>query len=193
MKQVFNAEKSNLNGWHNNTHLSVNLKTQLRSDRKMRTSKEYQGILRRDVEVDEFHYDEHFTFVETLPWMSKRNPRVYNGKYINITRRDDGTLRPNFKPLTINEDFSVERYAFGVYRELHQALEGLVEKGDVRCKMYDVRCKSNRQSQISVSVRKKGTIHVEPCFNNLCNLLIIKYIDIIIYIRMRYGVPFKNN
>ncbi len=75
--------------------------------------------------------DFHYTAVETLPWMSKRNPRVYSGKYINITRRDDGTLRPNFKPLTINEDFSVERYAFGVYRELHQALEGLVEKGDV--------------------------------------------------------------
>lgn len=128
MKKVFNAEKSNLNGWHNNTHLSVNLKTQLRSDRKMRTSKEYQGVLRRDVEVDEFHYDEHFTFVETLPWTAKRNPRVYSGRYINITRRDDGTLRPNFKPLTINEDFSVERYAFGVYRELHQALEGLVEE-----------------------------------------------------------------
>ena len=58
----------------------------------------------------------------------KRNPRVFNGKYISVTRQDDGTYRLNFKPLKVDEGFSVERYAFGVYRELHQALEGLVEK-----------------------------------------------------------------
>ena len=144
MKQVFNAKKSNLNGWHTNTDLGCELKTILQSDRRMRTGRDYQGVLRRDTDEvdDEFLCrDPHYTFVETLPWTAKRNPRVYSGRYINITRRDDGSLRPNFKPLTINEDFSVERYAFGVYRELRHALEGLVEKGDVRCKMYDVRCK----------------------------------------------------
>ena len=29
----------------------------------------------------------------------KRNPRVFNGEYITVTRRDDGSLRPNFKPI----------------------------------------------------------------------------------------------
>ena len=61
-----------------------------------------------------------------LPWTAKRNPRVYKGKYITITRRPDGTLKPNFRPLPAN--MSVERYAFGVYIELHKALEGLIEK-----------------------------------------------------------------
>ncbi len=58
----------------------------------------------------------------------KRNPRVFNGKYISVTRQDDGTYRLNFKPLKVDDGFSVERYAFGVYRELHQALNGLVGK-----------------------------------------------------------------
>ena len=88
----------------------------------------YPGVLRRDVECDEFLYDEHFTFVETLPWSMKRNPKVFNGKFISVTRQDDGTYRPNFKPLKVDDGFSVERYAFGVYRELHKALEGLVGK-----------------------------------------------------------------
>ena len=37
-----------------------------------------------------------------------------------------GTLRLNFRPMPAN--ICVERYAFGVYIELHKALEGLVGK-----------------------------------------------------------------
>ena len=118
MKKVFNR----------NTHLGVNLKTMLRSENVMKTGKEYQGVLRRDVECEEFRWDEHFTFVETLPWNTRRNPRVFNGKYISVTRRPDGTLRLNFKPLKIGDDFSLERYALGVYNELCIALGGLVEE-----------------------------------------------------------------
>ena len=70
--------------------------------------------------------DAHYTFVETLPWTTKRNPRVFRGRYISITRTDDGTLRLNFRPMPAN--MSVERYAFQVYCELHGALKGLVEK-----------------------------------------------------------------
>ena len=47
-----------------------------------------------------------------------------------FTRQDNGTLRLNFKPMKVGADFSVERYAFGVYRELHKALEGLVEESE---------------------------------------------------------------
>ena len=115
--------------WNRNTHLGVNLKTMLRSENVMKTGKDYQGVLRRDVECDEFRYDEHFTFVETLPWTMKRNPRVYKGKFITVTRRDDGSLRLNFKPMPkLGANLSFEGYTFGVYLELHQALKGLVEK-----------------------------------------------------------------
>jgi hypothetical protein len=123
------VQNSNLEGWHRNTDLAVNLKTILYSDRKMKPCKDYQGVLRLDAEgtVEEFlSRDAHYTFVETLPWTTKRNPRLFNGKYISITRRPDGSLRPNFKPLKVTKGFSVERYTFNVYLELHKALKGLV-------------------------------------------------------------------
>lgn len=117
--------------WNNNTHLSVDLKTQLRSDHYMKPGKSYTGILRRDIECDEFLYEDHFTFVETVPPTDgKRNPHVYVGQYITITRRDDGTYRPNFRPMPTGKGFNLERYALGVYNELCLALGGLVEEGE---------------------------------------------------------------
>ena len=110
--------KTNLTGWHRNTDLGCDLKTILRSDRRMKVKKDYQGVLRLDDEgtIDEYlSRDPHYTFVETLPWSMKRNPRVYNGKFISITRRDDGSLRLNFKPLKTGEGFCLDRYALGVY------------------------------------------------------------------------------
>ena len=116
-------------GWNRNTDLGCDLKTLLHSDRRMQTSKDYQGVLRRDSDavVDEFLYrDPHYTFIETLPWTTKRNPRLFNGRYISVTRRDNGSLRLNFKPMPVG--ISVNIYAFEVYRELRQALKGLVEE-----------------------------------------------------------------
>ena len=126
------SKKTNLNGWHTNTDLGCDIKTILHSDRKMKTGKGYQGVLKLDQEgtIDEFlSRDPHYTFIETLPWSMKRNPRVFNGKYISITRQDNGTLRLNFKPMPkLDTNLSFERYTFGVYLELHKALEGLVGK-----------------------------------------------------------------
>ena len=116
-------------GWNPNTHLSVDLKTLLRSDSKMKTGKNYQGILRRDEICEEFRYDEHFTFVETVPQTAgKRNPHVFDGQYITVTRRDDGSLRLNFKELPKGANFNLERFALGVYNELCLALGGLIEE-----------------------------------------------------------------
>lgn len=56
----------------------------------------------------------------------KRNPHVFNGKIISVTRRDDGSYRLNFKPLKTGDGFKVERYALGVYNEICMALEGLI-------------------------------------------------------------------
>lgn len=121
--------ESEKQGWKRNTHLSVDLKTLLRSDSKMRVGRNYQGILRRDEICEEFRYDEHFTFVETVPQTAdRRNPQVFKGKYITITRRDDGTFRPNFRPVNVSAGFNVERYATSVANELLWALEDLIEE-----------------------------------------------------------------
>lgn len=119
-------------GWHANTELGCDVKTILRSDRRMQTGKEYQGFLRLDAEadIDEFRCrDAHMTFIETVPMTAgKRNPHVFAGQFITVTRRDDGSLRPNFKPMKVDRDFSAYRYALAVFNELMWALEDLVEK-----------------------------------------------------------------
>lgn len=131
-RSVGNIVTEVLQGWHRNTELGVDLKTILRSDVRMKTGKTYPGVLRRDSDavVDEFRcHDPHYTFTETVPpTATKRNPHVFDGKYITVTRRDDGSLRLNFKELKVGADFSVEKYASGVANELLWALEGLVEK-----------------------------------------------------------------
>ena len=132
MKKVFNAnETADMQGWNPNTELGCELKTMLHSDRRMQTGKDYQGVLRRDsdAEVDEFLCrDAHFTFVETVPQApQKRNPRVYDGDFITVTRRADGSYHPNFKPLKRGAGFSVDAYAIRVCNELRLALKGLIE------------------------------------------------------------------
>ena len=119
--------------WHANTELGCDVKTFLRNDRRLQTDKGYLGVLRLDseTEIDEFRCrDAHMTFIETVPMTAgKRNPHVYVGEYITVTRRDDGSLRPNFKPMPqLGTNMSVDNYAFEVYCELRQALKGLVEE-----------------------------------------------------------------
>ena len=122
--------KPNRVGWNLNTEVCVDLKTMLRDDLRMKAGKGYLGVLRRDVEIDDFLYDEHFTFREErlTPAICKRNPRVYVGKYITVTRKDDGTYRPNFRPIHTDPGFNVEHYASSVANELLWALGGLVEE-----------------------------------------------------------------
>ena len=120
-------------GWHANTELGCDVKTFLRSDRRLQTDKGYLGVLRLDAEadIDEFRCrDAHMTFIETVPMTAgKRNPHVFAGQFITVTRRDDGSLRPNFKPMPkLGDNLGVDNYAFEVYRELRGALKGLVEE-----------------------------------------------------------------
>ena len=114
------TKTANPKGWNINTDLCMDVKTHLRTDRTTQLGKDYAGVLTRDGE-------DHYSFVETMPWTNKRNPYVFRGKYITITRRDDGTLSPHFRPIRMGKGFSLERYAFEVYRELRKGLDGLVE------------------------------------------------------------------
>ena len=52
--------------------------------------------------------------------------RTIEGHFVNITRGDDGMLRPNLKRMPV--DMSVDNHAFEVFRELRHALKGLVEE-----------------------------------------------------------------
>ena len=104
-----------------NTELAVDLKLLTHQPGRMPLKAYFDGVLRRDSEM-------HFTFIQTLSQTVKRNPHVFMGEYITVTRRDDGSFRPNFKAVTIDEDFCLDSYAIGVCNELRWALKGLIEE-----------------------------------------------------------------
>ena len=112
-----------------NMELCIDLKTKLQDDVLMEPGKDYPGILRREIPSEEFGFDDNrYSFTETIrSTAGKRNPHVFDGQYITVTRRDDGSLKLNFKNLETGAGFKVERYALGVYNELLWALEGLIE------------------------------------------------------------------
>ena len=127
------SKKTSRQGWHTNTDLGCNVKTILRSDKRAKAGKSYPGVLKLDSDaiIDEFLYrDPHYTFVETVPQTAgKRSPRVFNGRFVTVTRRDDGSFRPNFKKVPkFGANLSVDNYAFEVYHELRQGLKGLIEE-----------------------------------------------------------------
>lgn len=107
---------------NHNTDLCVDVKTILRSDSITKIGKDYQGVLRRDEET-------HYVFTESATTAGeKRNPRVFDGQFVTVTRSEDGCLRLNFKRLATGDGFKVERYALGVYNEICIALGGLIEE-----------------------------------------------------------------
>ena len=110
-------------GWKPNTDLCVELKTLLRHDNIAKPEKDYKGVLRRD-------NMEHFTFKESLPTttVNKRNPHVYIGELVTLTRNDDGSYQPHFRKMELAADDTVYGYIEKVWWELMEAFEGLVEE-----------------------------------------------------------------
>ncbi len=126
--QAEQTAKQQANDRRMNTMLCVNLKTQLLDDAVVKPGKPYQGVLTKDVEVDEFFCDEHFTFIESAPAIVRRNPRVFDGQYITITRWADGTYRTNLRPVAITDGFDIVAFATAVSNELLWSLESLIGK-----------------------------------------------------------------
>lgn len=113
-----------------NSLFCIDLKTKLQNEVLLEPGKDYPGILRRDIPTEEFNFDDcHYTFLETLPSTSnRRNPKLFNGAHITLTRWNDGSVRLYFKKLKIDAGFTVDGYAIEVCNEIRQALTGLVEE-----------------------------------------------------------------
>ena len=111
-------------GWFRNTELCSDIKTYLCFDRIAKIGKVYKGLLRRDS-------DEHFSFFECSPSANAiiRNPHVFEGKYINVTRRlMDGHIRFNFKEVDFGGRFNPMGFAIGVMTEILKAFKCLGEE-----------------------------------------------------------------
>lgn len=122
------ADAADNGGWFRNTELCSDIKTYLCFDRIAKIGKVYKGLLRRDS-------DEHFSFFECRPSANAiiRNPHVFEGKYINVTRRlMDGHIRFNFKEVDFGGRFNPMSFAIGVMKEIIMAFKCLGEEADWR-------------------------------------------------------------
>ena len=111
-------------GWFRNTELCSDIKTYLCLNRIAKIGKVYKGLLRRDS-------DDHFSFFECSPSANAiiRNPHVFEGKYINVTRRlMDGHIRFNFKEVDFGGRFNPMGFAIGVMKEIIMAFKCLGEE-----------------------------------------------------------------
>ena len=95
-------------GFYPNTELGIDLKLITRKPGRMAVGEYLDGAITHDGE-------DHFTFVQNDTEKKKkvvqRNPHVYEGTYINVNRKKDGTLyptfnrRPQFKKFFTFQDF----------------------------------------------------------------------------------------
>ncbi len=119
------AEKGGMN---NNTHLCVDVKTRLVSDKQMVPGKTYRGTIKRDVVCEDYLYDEHFTFTENqVSTDGKRNPCAYKGLCVNVHQRADGSLYPTLRRPHFTADYTFGLFCREAAEEL-TAVAGLVEE-----------------------------------------------------------------
>lgn len=69
------------------------------------------------------HYSIYVNEVTTRK-SQKRNPKLYDGNYISLVRRADGSLKFFFKELKPETDLDL--YADQVYSELDEAIENIL-------------------------------------------------------------------
>lgn len=113
---------------HTNRELCTDVTTHLLGDRRLQEGKGYYGILRRMKACEENGWrDDLLDFTQLGKPHAHRNPHVFLGRLITITRQADGSLRPNFRPMPEGAEENPAAYAMEVAEELMLALS-LVEK-----------------------------------------------------------------
>ena len=103
-------------GFYPNTELGIDLKLLTRKPGRLTDGEYLDGVITHDGE-------DHFTFVQNDSEKKKdkavqRNPHVYEGKYINVNRKKDGTLDPTFNRPQFSERFTFQDFCQGAADEL---------------------------------------------------------------------------
>ena len=98
-----------------NTELCIDLKLLTRKPGSLNIGDSLSGSIVHDDE-------RHFTFLEGVqdkkPVNVQRNPRVYEGRLINVVSKEDGTMRPTLKYPKYTEGFGFQDYCIAVAKEL---------------------------------------------------------------------------
>ena len=103
-------------GFYPNTELDIDLKLLTRKPGRMGMGEYLDGAITHDGE-------DHFTFVQNDSEKKKdkvvqRNPHVYEGTYINVNRKKDGTLYPTFNRPQFTEKFTFQDFCLQAAKEL---------------------------------------------------------------------------
>ena len=110
------AQNLKFNNFYPNTELGIDLKLMTKEPGRMAVGEYLDGAITHDEE-------DHFTFVQNDSEKKKekvvqRNPHVYEGKYINVNRKKDGTLYPTFNRPQFTESFTFQDFCQGAADEL---------------------------------------------------------------------------
>lgn len=103
-------------GFYPNTELGIDLKLITRKPGRLGIGEYLDGAITHDGE-------DHFTFVQNDSEKKKekvvqRNPHVYEGTYINVNRKKDGTLYPTFNRPPFTEKFTFQDFCLQAAKEL---------------------------------------------------------------------------
>ena len=101
-------------GFYPNTELGIDLKLMTGGQGAWPLASIWMEAITHDGE-------DHFTFVQNdqekkLQKVVQRNPHVYEGKYINVNRKKDGTLYPTFNRPQFSERFTFQDFCRGSRR-----------------------------------------------------------------------------
>lgn len=69
--------------------------------------------------------EDNFIFYEAEPQRERRNPRLWSGKMLNISRKSDGQLSVNFKPMRLEGQTNVEELIATIHLDLLKAKNDL--------------------------------------------------------------------
>ena len=110
------AQNLKFNNFYPNTELGIDLKLITRKPGRLGIGEYLDGAITHDGE-------DHFTFVQNDSEKKKdkvvqRNPHVYEGTYINVNRKKDGTLYPTFNRPQFTEKFTFQDFCLQAAKEL---------------------------------------------------------------------------
>lgn len=99
-----------------NTEPCIDLKLLTRQPGRIAIGDYLDGALTRDG-------DDHYLFIENATdkkrtVVTQRNPHVYEGQFINVNRKSDGTLYPTFNRPQFTDDFTFKHFCLAAAEEL---------------------------------------------------------------------------
>ena len=112
------------------TELGIDLKLITRQPGRMPVGAFLDGMITHD---DEYH----FIFIQNAfkkkkVVVTQRNPHVDVGHFINVNRKDDGTLYPTFNRPRFTDDFTFQDFCRKASEEL-LVVAGLLERKRTKC------------------------------------------------------------